>query len=144
MLRVVLDTNIIISGVITNHGAPFQVLQRWRNNEFVLITSEPILKEVERVLNYPKIKQKRHLTEGNIRDVMELLQKYGIVTPADITIEAVPEDPADDKFIVAAVEAEADYIVSGDRHLRDIGSYHGIGIVSPDEFLRVLGMGGEE
>ena len=139
MLRAILDTNVVISGVITDHGAPFQVLQRWRNSEFVLITSEPILKEVERVLNYPKIKQKRHLTEENIRNVMELLQKYGIVTPADITIEAVPEDPADNKFVVAAVEAEADYIVSGDRHLKDLSSYHGIRIVSPDEFLRVLG-----
>ncbi len=144
MLRVVLDTNVIISGVITDHGAPFQVLERWRNSEFAIITSEPILKEVERVLNYPKIKRKRHLTEGNIRDVMELLQKYGIVTPANITIETVPEDPTDNKFVVAAVEAGADYIVSGDRHLRDIGSYHGIRIVSPDEFLRVLGIGGEE
>lgn len=144
MLRVVLDTNVIISGVITDHGAPFQVLQRWRNSEFALITSEPILKEVERVLNYPKIKRKRRFTEENIRNVIELLRKYGIAAPADVTIEAVPEDPADDKFIVAAVEAEADYIVSGDRHLKDIGSYHGIGIISPDEFLRVLGMGSEE
>jgi len=144
MLRAVLDTNVIISGVITDHGAPFQVLQRWRNSEFALITSKPILQEVKRVLHYPKIKRKQHLTEGNIRNVMELLWKYGIVTPADITIEAVPEDPADNKFVVAAVEAEADYIVSGDRHLKVLSSYHGIRIVSPDEFLRVLDIGGEE
>lgn len=144
MLRVVLDTNVIVSGVITDHGAPFRILQRWRGGEFVVITSKPILQEVERVLHYPKIKRKRHLTEENIRNVMELLRKYGIVTPADISIEAVSEDPADNKFVVAAAEAEADYIVSGDRHLRDLGSYQGIRILSPDEFLRVLDIGGEE
>jgi len=138
MLRAVLDTNVIISGAITDHGVPFQILQRWRGGQFAVITSSPILQEIERVLNYPKIKGKRHLTEGNIRNVMELLGKYGITTPANIRIKAVPEDPADDKFIVAAVEAEADYIVSGDRHLRAIGSYQGIRIVSPDEFLQML------
>jgi len=144
MLRAVLDTNVIISGVITDHGAPFQILQRWKGGEFAVIISSSILQEIERVLHYPKIKRKRRLTEGNIRNVMELLRKYGIVTPADITIEAVPEDPADNKFVVAAVETEADYIVSGDRHLKDLSSYHGIRIVSPDEFLRVLDIGGEE
>ena len=144
MYRAVLDTNVIVSGVITDHGAPFQVLQRWRDRNFAVVTSKPILQEVERVLNYPKIKRKRHLTEENIKGAMELLRKYGILTPADITVKAVPEDPADDKFVVAAVEAEADYIVSGDRHLRDLGSYQGIRILSPDEFLGVLDSKDEE
>lgn len=59
-------------------------------------------------------------------------------TPAEIKIEAVPEDPADDKFIIAAVEGEADYVVSGDRHLRNLESYRGIRIISPSEFVRIL------
>ena len=104
--------------------------------------SEPILEEIERVLHYPKIKKKRHLTEGNIRNILKLLRKYSMSTPADIIIEAVPEDPADNKFVTAAAEAEADYIVSGDRHLRNLGSYHGIAIVSPDQFLQILDLEG--
>ena len=86
MLNAVLDTNVIVSGTITDHGAPFDVLEKWRNGEFVLVVSEPILQEVDRVLHYPKIKGKRHLTEGNIRNVLGLLRKYGIATPADISI----------------------------------------------------------
>lgn len=54
MLRVVLDTNVIISGVITNHGVPFQILKSWEKGDFALIISQPILQEIERVLHYPK------------------------------------------------------------------------------------------
>jgi predicted nucleic acid-binding protein len=50
----------------------------------------------------------------------------------------VDADAADDKFIVAAVEGEASYIVSGDLHLKDIGEYQGIKIISPTEFLRII------
>jgi len=138
MLKVVLDTNVIISGVITDHGAPFNILRRWRNGEFVIVVSEPILQEIDKVFHYPKIMKKRRLTEQDIRDAMDRLRKYSINTPSNINLEAIPEDPADDKFIIAAIEAEADYIISGDRHLKKIGSYEGIRIFSPDEFLEIL------
>ena len=116
----------------------FRCFKKWERNEFILIVSGPILEEIERVLYYPKIKKKRHLTEGNTKNILELLRKYSISTPAEITIEAVPEDPADNMFVTAAAEAEAAYIVSGDRHLGNLDSYHGIGIVSPAEFLQIL------
>jgi hypothetical protein len=138
MLRVVLDTNVIISDTITDHGVPFQILKKWEQGHFVLIVSEPILQEVDRVFHYPHIKEKRHLTKRDISSVLQTLRRYGINTPAEIIIEAVSQDPADNKFIVAAVEGEADYIVSGDRHLRSLESYRGIKIVSPSEFVEVL------
>jgi predicted nucleic acid-binding protein len=55
-------------------------------------------------------------------------------------IDAIPEDPQDNKFITAAIEGEADYIVSGDHHLRDLKNYQGISIVSPSEFLQIIGL----
>lgn len=142
MLRVVLDTNVIVSGTIMDYGAPFQILRKWEEGDFLLIVSEPILREIERVLHYPRIKGKRHLTGKDIKGVLEVLRRYGLSTPAEIEIEAVPADPADDKFIIAAVEGEVDYIVSGDRHLRNLGSYRGIKIISPSEFVRILGSEG--
>jgi len=143
MLRVVLDTNVIISGTITDYGAPFQILKSWEKGDFVIIVSEPILQEIERVLHYPHIKNERRLTDQDIGNVLQLLRIYGINIPAEIEIEAVPEDPEDNKFIVAAVEGDADYIVSGDRHLRDLKSYRDIEIVSPSEFVRILDSGTE-
>jgi len=58
MLKVVLDTNVIISGVITDHGDPSNILKKWINGEFVIIVSEPILQEIDKVLHYPKIGKK--------------------------------------------------------------------------------------
>ena len=140
MLKVVLDTNVIISGTIMDHGATFQILKSWERGDFFTIISEPILREVEKVLHYPRIKEKRHLTELDIEAVLNVLKTYSINTPAKMKIDAIPEDPQDDKFITAAIEGEADYIVSGDRHLRDLKDYQGIPIVSPSEFLQITGL----
>jgi len=57
MLRAVLDTNVIVSGVITNNGIPFEILRKWENGEFVLVVSKLILEEINKVLHYPKIKK---------------------------------------------------------------------------------------
>ena len=139
MLRVVLDTNVIISGVIANYGAPFQILENWREGGFAVIVSEPILQEIERVFHYPHIRNRRHLTEQDIETTLQLLRRYGLNTPAELRIEAIIEDPEDDKFIVAAIEGGADYIVSDDRHLKALNSYQEIKIVSPSEFIQILG-----
>jgi len=70
--------------------------------------------------------------------VLKTLKTYSIQTPAEIQIDAIPEDPQDNKFIIAAIEDKADYIVSGDRHLKSLKSYQGIAIVSPSEFVQIL------
>lgn len=132
-----LDTNVIISGTIMDRGVTFQILKGWERGDFFIIISEPILREVEKVLHYPRIKEKRHLTELDIEAVLNTLRTYSINTPAKIKIDAILEDPQDDKFIAAAIEGEADYIVSGDRHLKDLKDYQGIPIVSPSEFLQI-------
>ncbi len=87
MLKVVLDTNVIVSGIITDHGVPFDILEKWRKGEFLLVLSKPILKEIERVLNYPKIKKKRHLTKETIQNVLVVLRKYSLTTPADTKLK---------------------------------------------------------
>lgn len=76
----------------------------------------------------------------DIGAVLGVLRTYSINTPSNMKIDAVPEDPQDNKFITAAIEGEADYIVSGDRHLRDLKNHQGIPIVSPSEFLQIIGL----
>ena len=68
-------------------------------------------------------------------EYLELLRKYAIVVPGSTTVNAVPDDPDDNIIIACALEAEADMIVSGDRHLLAIGSYQNIPIVKAAEFL---------
>ena len=138
MLKVVLDTNIIISGTIMDHGIPYQILNIWKKGDFTVIISEPILQEIDRVFHYSHIKSKRFLTEQDIETVLQTLIKYSINVPIELKIEAILDDPEYNKFIEAAVEGNADYIVSGDRHLKSLKVYQGIKIISPSEFIEIL------
>ena len=90
------------------------------------------------MFHYPHIRNRRHLTEQDIETTLQLLRRYGLNTPAELRIEAIAEDPEDDKFIAAAIEGGADYIVSGDNHLKALNSYQEIRIVSPSEFVQIL------
>ena len=66
------------------------------------------------------------------------LERGGIQTPALLEIDVIQTDPTDNKWIVAAVEGHADYIVSGDEHLKRLGNYQGIPIVTPARFVEIL------
>ena len=66
---------------------------------------------------------------------MAVLNRYAVVVPGETIVRAVPDD---DAVLACAVEAEADYIVSGDRHLLVLGSYEGIHILRAAEFLAIL------
>jgi putative PIN family toxin of toxin-antitoxin system len=139
MLRAVLDTNIIVSAAISSKGAPFDILEAWRTQRrFMLVTSPQILGEVLRVFEYPKIKKSYGLTDKTIERVILPLAKYAAVTPGELTVKEVKDDPTDDMFLACAIEGEADFIVSGDRHLLEIGTYRGVPILTAAAFLETL------
>ncbi len=138
MVRAVLDTNVIVSGTISSSGAPFGVLEAWRDRRFGLVISLEILKEAARVFSYPKIKDAYGLDDATIEQVLIRLAKYSAVTPGDLTVTEIEDDPADDMFLACAAEGEADYIVSGYRHMLDLGTYRGVRIVTAAGFLAVL------
>ena len=138
MLKAVVDTNVLVSGTIRKSGHPNRIMNAWREGLFVLVTSESLIDEAVRVFLYPRISQKYGLTEGQINRVLKSLKRYALVTPGKLKINAIKEDPDDNQVIVAAVEAEADCMVSGDPHLLNLGSYRGIEIVSPGQFVKML------
>lgn len=139
MIRAVFDTNIIVSAMISSKGAPFEVFESWRTQRrFMLVTSPQILGEVMRVLEYPKIKQAYHLDDQAIEQAILTLSRYADVTPGELTVNEVEDDPADDMILACAIEGEADFIVSGDKHLLEIGSYRGVSISTAAVFLQTL------
>lgn len=138
MLRAVPDTNIIVSGTISSSGAPFEVLEGWRHRRFTLVTSPPILKEVERVFEYSRIKKAYGLDAKTIDQILARLVKYSAVIPGELTVTEIKDDPADDLFLACAVEGEADFIVTGDRHLLEVGTYRGVWIKTAQRFLVAL------
>lgn len=134
-----LDTNVIVSGAIGNTGSPFMILEAWRKGRFILITSPILIDEVERVFRYPRIQKKYHITDKQVTNVIKNLINYSITTPGKIKLSVITRDPQDNEVLIAALEGEADYIVSGDTDLLELKSYKGIKIVSPSEFLELLG-----
>lgn len=139
MLKIVLDTNVFVSSLLSKHGAPAHAIDAWREQRFLLCCSPAILAEVQRVLAYPKLREKYHLTPEDIDALLDLLQHDTLLVPGQIVIDSViPDDPTDEIFLSCAIEAEADLIVSGDRHLLALGSYAGIPIVTVRTLLDQL------
>ncbi len=120
MLRTVLDTNIIASGTISSSGPPYEVLEAWRDRKFTLVSSTIILKEVERVFQYPRIKEPYHLDTKTIKAILARLNKYSVATQGKLKVSEIKDDPTDNIFLACAKEGTADFIVTGDDHLLEI------------------------
>ncbi len=138
MIRVVLDTNEYVSALIQPIGVPAKILQMWRKGKIFLITSPLIRDEIQRVLYYPRIRNKYNLNEKDIDDFLHLLALETFSTHDNIRVNVVKEDFSDNKFIACALEGRADYLVSSDRHLLLYNGYHGLKILNPREFLLEL------
>ncbi len=134
-MRVVLDANQFVSAILVPVGRPAQILQAWRAGHFELALSPGILAEVRRVLLYPRLQRKHGWTETQINDFLAGLTTAATLTPGTLSVQAIPDDPTDDKYVACALEAEAQYIVSGDQHLTKWGGYQGIEIVTPAFFI---------
>lgn len=138
MIKVVLDTNLFVSGAISCSGNPDKILRAWQEARFILVISESIIKEIEKVLRYPKIQKKYYLEEKDIQEIIESLWIDAQVTPGRLKVNLIIDDPSDNKFLSCACEGKADYIVTGDKHLLKIKEYKGIKILNPRKFLEEL------
>lgn len=138
MIRTVFDTNLLVSALINPHGVPAKILDVWEHGEIILITSDLILDEVRRILRSSRVRKYHRQSEAEIEDFLDELREFCVLVPGDVEVSEIEEDPSDDKFLACALEGEADFIVSGDRHLKGLRTYHGIQIVSPAAFLATL------
>ena len=136
-MRLVLDSNVWVSALISPSGTPATLLQKLESH--VLIASEDILKEVRRVLHYDRITQRYHLTPEEVNGYVANIREKVVLVAANVPDSPIVEaDPSDDKFLVVAVAGKADCIVSGDRHLLRLGSFQGIPVVPPTTLLAFL------
>jgi putative PIN family toxin of toxin-antitoxin system len=139
MFRAVLDTNVVVSSVISKKGAPFHLLQAWTDLRFTFITSESIIEEVQRVLSKPNVKDVFRLTDEQISQLAETMRQNAVVVPGKADVRgAIPEDPSDEMFLAAALDGKAGFIISGDKHLLDLKTFRGIEIQTARKFLDTL------
>lgn len=135
--RVVLDTNVFVSALISPQRYPAAILKALRSGLFTLLASPPVNEEIIEVLNRPRIRDRYGLGE-RIFDVSFILWKVAELV-VHLPEVQVCSDPDDDKFRATAVGGKADFLVTGNvgdlLHLRE---YKGVAIVSPREFISRL------
>jgi hypothetical protein len=136
VIRAVPDVNVFVSLATQKHGHAAQILAR--TGEFLSFTSERILADVLRVLRYDRIRRIHKMNDTEIVEIVQKLYKRNAKVPGHLEVKIVYEDPDDDLILACALEAEADYIISGDRHLLNLKHYRQIQIVTPAAFLDIL------
>ena len=132
-VRVVLDTNIIISALISS-GPPRTVVEWCRTGDMLFVTSDAILAELSEVM-----RRKFGWEAERVVVLLEELRSFALVVLPGVTIQQIPDDPADNRVLECALEGQVDYIVSGDtRHLQPLVRFEGIPIVSPARLVSTL------
>lgn len=134
MIRVVLDTNIFISGIFWDGNYCSQIIEDWRNGKIILISSIEIIQELIETLRDFKIKIPEEIIQEWRRMIIE---NSAMVTPIE-KINIVKDDPKDNKFFEAAVTGNAKYIVSQDKkHILNIPEFRGIKTIHPEKFVKL-------
>ncbi len=140
MFRAVLDANQFVSAILHSSGNPAKALNAWRSGSFELVISPSIVEEIRRVLNYPRLARIHKKGPEEIDELLDDLAALAFVSPGKLKLRVIRQDPSDDIYVVAAVEAEARFIVTGDADLLNIEESEGIRIVTAREFLREIGL----
>lgn len=137
-MRLVLDTNTVISGLLW-HGTPGKLIDAAQAKTTLLCTSALLLSELRGVLIREKFAKQ---LEARGLNAVEVFDGYAalttVVVPAIIQ-PTIVNDPSDDAVLACALGAKAKLIVSGDRHLLDLQEHQGIRIVTAAEAVGILG-----
>jgi putative PIN family toxin of toxin-antitoxin system len=137
MIRVVLDANVLVSAYLNVSGKPAKIFSLSRENRIEICLSPRLS---------PRL-QKPFLNQGSSRYTKATREKclfcrtlsgIATITPGLIEVDAVEADPDDNKILACAIEAHADFIISGDHHLTDLKEYKNIRIINPDTFLKLI------
>jgi putative PIN family toxin of toxin-antitoxin system len=141
---IVLDTNVIISALLSTKGSPSKIIDKWETNEFDIAISKPLLDELERALGYEKVKKYFKGRQEIIKALIKRIKTVGILVNPGIELNIIEDDPNDNQILECALAANASYIISGDEHLLGLVEFRGIMIISPAGFLKLLDFWNEQ
>ena len=129
MIKIVLDTNILVSSILSEHGSSHKIVEMAIAQIIKNHTSPDILKEFQKVLR-EDFKQ----PEEYVRRQIKLVTSYSDIVHPKERINAVKEDPNDDMILECGMACGADYIITGDNHLLKLADFKGIKIIKPADF----------
>lgn len=135
-MKVVLDTNVLLSGLMAPKGTPGRILAAWFEARFDVSMSIEQLAEIDRALGYPKIHRKLNWDEQRIEQFIRQLYIRAEVVDLHSTSVETPRDPQDAPILATFIASSADVLVTGDRDSLEMrGKY---AIQTPAEFVRRL------
>jgi hypothetical protein len=134
-LKAVIDTSVMVSVAFAKQWLAKELKDMIADEDFMLVTSKQILKELAQVLHYPRILKRFTPSENDINEFIGLIVEKALITEGLYRADGITKDPADDMFVACALEAKADYIVARDPHLRNLKHFYGIQIVDVTTFI---------
>ena len=141
--RATFDTNIFVRTMIRKDNLPNHLLSLWRERQFILVLSQPIIDEVEKVLSRRALRLKYQYTLAEVRDLINLLHQAHI-TEVNTSFELCHRDPTDNIFADCAILGRVQFLVSTDNDLVDNPELKqalfefGVEIVDPPDFLQKI------
>jgi uncharacterized protein len=135
---VLVDADCLVAGTLTATGATTALLTQWQEGAIELIICPRLVNEVSKTLLLPRIAGKYGISRADVEDLARRLIEDGVMfdDPVDPP-RVVPEDPNDDYLIALAIESEADYFVTRDKHFDGV-RVTGVRIITPGRLLREL------
>jgi putative PIN family toxin of toxin-antitoxin system len=130
-VKVVLDTNVVMSGIFFG-GVPGRLLEAWTRGRIELVLSPAILEEYRRV--GAELAAKYPARGEALAPVLALIAMHATMVDAAPLPERVSADPADDKFLGAAIATQASIVVSGDQDLLEVSGWRDIEVLTPRAF----------
>ena len=131
-LRIVTDTNVIVSAIFFG-GIPRAIVNMAVAGTHDFFLSIELLDEIKDVIIRPKF----DFDSEKTLSLIEELHSICVVVNPKTTVNIVKDDPEDNKVLECALEARADFIITGDSHLLTLSSFRGIKIVSPKQFVLI-------
>ncbi len=133
-MRVVIDTNVFISGIFFG-GEPRKILDLAGEQILTPCFNISTLTELELLLCHQKFSMQRNLLSFTIREFLDQLKNYSLLfEQPSIILEIIKEDKSDNNFLACAISAQADFIISGDKHILKLKSFNNIPILTPRQF----------
>jgi putative PIN family toxin of toxin-antitoxin system len=134
IIRVVLDTNVLISALLFK-GELSRIVGLWQKGKIIPVISKETFDELRTVLEYSKFS----LSRAEIKSLIEhdILPFFEVVNVSK-HVKGTCRDPEDDKFISCAISASVDWIVTGDKDLSDLKKYQSIRIIHASDFIKMF------
>ena len=133
-MRIVLDTNVLLSGLMLPDSTPGKIVSAWRRRNLSLVMSEPMLEEIARVLAYPKIRKRLVWDDETIARYIALLRFEAEVVSIAGVEASVPADPDDDHLLATLIAGKADWLITGDRDFDVLSPRYPV--ISPGAFAQ--------